>query len=399
MVDSVKSWKRLLISLVIALITNVGIWAIVVILPAIETEFNSGRGGATLPYTLTLVGFAIGNFLIGHLVDKYGVVKALVFGTILISVSFLVSAFSFNLNLIIVAHFFLGIGTSSGFGPLISDISRWFYRKRGIAVAIIASGNYLSGVIWSPAIANIMTHTGWREVYIILALAIFVTSIPLSFFLRERKIANSFTAIEYQRLSKTPVLVISARKLQLLLGLAGVGCCIAMAMPQVHIVAYCVGLGYGSTTGAEMLSVMLAFGVASRIFFGVCSDRLGGLPTLIISSSLQMISLFFFLPFNSMASLYFVSAIFGLSQGGIVPSYAIVVREYLPEREAGRRIGIVLMLTIFGMAIGGWMSGLIFDITGDYQGAFINGILWNFFNIGILAWLFLTIGKLKVFKK
>ena len=399
MVDSVKSWKRLLISLVIALITNVGIWAIVVILPAIETEFNSGRGGATLPYTLTLVGFAIGNFLIGHLVDKYGVVKALVFGTILISVSFLVSAFSFNLNLIIVAHFFLGIGTSSGFGPLISDISRWFYRKRGIAVAIIASGNYLSGVIWSPAIANIMTHTGWREVYIILALAIFITSIPLSFFLRERKIANSFTAIEYQRLSKTPGLVISARKLQLLLGLAGVGCCIAMAMPQVHIVAYCVGLGYGSTTGAEMLSVMLAFGVASRIFFGVCSDRLGGLPTLIISSSLQMISLFFFLPFNSMASLYFVSAIFGLSQGGIVPSYAIVVREYLPEREAGRRIGIVLMLTIFGMAIGGWMSGLIFDITGDYQGAFINGILWNFFNIGILAWLFLTIGKLKVFKK
>jgi MFS family permease len=248
-------------------------------------------------------------------------------------------------------------------------------------------------VIWSPVIANILTSGSWREIYLILSLVISFVVIPLSFYLHEKPTKIRPTPKEIKNYLQTTKIAISGRQLQFFLGLAGVGCCIAMAMPQVHIVAYCVGLGYGPTIGAEMLSLMLACGVISRITFGVCADWLGGFYTLILSSTLQMLSLFLFLPFNGMVSLYVVSAIFGLSQGGIVPSYTIVVREFLPAHEAGQRIGIVLMLTIFGMAIGGWMSGWIFDQSGSYQIAFLNGILWNVFNLTILVWLFIHMRK------
>ena len=391
--DSGKSWRRLLVALLIALVANVGIWSVVVVLPSIEAEFNSSRGVAALPYTLTLLGFAIGNYFIGFLVDRFGVTKSLIFASLLISANFLFCALSEGLFSIILSHFFLGLGTAAGFGPLIADTSHWFAKKRGIAVAIIASGNYLSGVIWSPVIANILTSGGWREIYLILSLVISVVVIPLSFYLSEKPTEIRPTPKEIKNNRQTTKIDISGRQLQFFLGLAGVGCCIAMAMPQVHIVAYCVGLGFGPAIGAEMLSLMLACGVISRITFGVCADRLGGFYTLILSSTLQMLSLFLFLPFNGMVSLYVVSAIFGLSQGGIVPSYTIVVREFLPAHEAGQRIGIVLMLTIFGMAIGGWMSGWIFDQSGSYQIAFLNGILWNVFNLTILVWLFIRMRK------
>ncbi len=391
--DSGKSWRRLLVALLIALVANVGIWSVVVVLPSIEAEFNSSRGVAALPYTLTLLGFAIGNYFIGFLVDRFGVTKSLIFASLLISANFLFCALSEGLFSIILSHFFLGLGTAAGFGPLIADTSHWFAKKRGIAVAIIASGNYLSGVIWSPVIANILMSDGWREIYLILSIVISVVVIPLSFYLSEKPTEIRPTPREIKNNHQITKIAISGRQLQFFLGLAGVGCCIAMAMPQVHIVAYCVGLGFGPAIGAEMLSLMLACGVISRITFGVCADRLGGFYTLILSSTLQMLSLFLFLPFNGMVSLYVVSAIFGLSQGGIVPSYTIVVREFLPAHEAGQRIGIVLMLTIFGMAIGGWMSGWIFDQSGSYQIAFLNGILWNVFNLTILVWLFIRMRK------
>jgi MFS family permease len=175
--------------------------------------------------------------------------------------------------------------------------------------------------------------------------------------------------------------------LMTLLIVAGIGCCVAMSMPQVHIVAYCGDLGYGAARGAEMLSIMLAFGIVSRLLSGWICDRIGGLRTLLLGSFLQGVALLLFLPFDGLVSLYVVSAMFGLFQGGIVPSYAIIVREYFAPREAGIRTGIVLMATLLGMAIGGWISGAIFDITGSYQAAFINGIAFNLLNLTIAVWL------------
>ena len=182
---------------------------------------------------------------------------------------------------------------------------------------------------------------------------------------------------------------------QWVLCVAGVACCVAMSMPQVHIVAYCSDLGYGAARGAEMLSLMLAFGIVSRLASGFIADRIGGLGTLILGSTLQCLALFFYLPFDGLTSLYLVSALFGLSQGGIVPSYALIVRQYFPAREAGVRVSLVLMATVVGMAIGGWMSGEIFDRTGSYQAAFLNGIAFNLLNMAIAFWLLLRQLRMK----
>jgi len=165
-------------------------------------------------------------------------------------------------------------------------------------------------------------------------------------------------------------------------------------MPQVHIVAYCGDLGYGAARGAEMLSLMLACGIVSRVVSGIICDRIGGLRTLLLGSVLQGTALLLFLPFDSLVSLYMVSALFGLFQGGIVPSYAIIVREHFPPAEAGARVGTVLMATLFGMALGGWMSGKVFDLTGSYQAAFLNGIGWNLVNLAIALTLLARIGGL-----
>ena len=179
---------------------------------------------------------------------------------------------------------------------------------------------------------------------------------------------------------------VSGRMLQTLLVVAAIACCVAMAMPQVHLVAYCSDLGYGVARGAEMLSLMLGLGIVSRLVSGIIADKIGGVGTLMLGSTLQCVALVFYLPFDGLISLYVVSAIFGLSQGGIVPSYALIVREYFPAKEAGTRISLVLMANLLGMGLGGWMSGEIYDLTGSYQAAFLNGIGWNLLNMLIVLW-------------
>jgi MFS family permease len=175
--------------------------------------------------------------------------------------------------------------------------------------------------------------------------------------------------------------------------IAGIACCVAMSMPQVHIVAYCADLGYGPARGAEMLSMMLGLGLISRVSGGMIADRIGGVGTLLISSGLQGVALLFYMLSDSLISLYVISGLFGLFQGSIVPMYAIIVREYFPPQEAGTRLGIVLMASVGGMALGGWLSGVIFDITGSYQAAFLNGVAWNIVNVSLMGWLLLRGGR------
>jgi MFS family permease len=214
--------------------------------------------------------------------------------------------------------------------------------------------------------------------------------LPFLFALRRRAPAHS-TGRTSEAASSGPVrdLGISPNALMVLLSVAGLACCVAMAMPQVHIVAYCGDLGYGPARGAEMLSAMLGFGIVSRIGSGLVADRLGGPATLLIGSVLQGFALFLYLLFDALVSLFVISALFGLFQGGIVPMYAIIIRQYFSPKEAGIRIGIVLMATLFGMALGGWMSGVIFDHTGSYRIAFLNGLIWNVVNAVIVVWLML----------
>jgi MFS family permease len=385
--DSAYSWIRLAVTMAIALVANVGMWAVIVVMPAIEAEFGAGRAEASLPYTLTMIGFAIGNMVIGRIVDRFGVTVALIGAACVIVLGYFLSISAPSIVLLSMAQLLVGMGTGVGFGPLMADISHWFLRRRGIAVALVASGNYLSGAIWPTLLADILAENGWRQVYMVLAAATVVVVVPLSFLLRRRVPEVMHGLAEAASVQRARSVGLSPRALQYLLGIAGIGCCVAMSMPQVHIVAYCVGLGYGPAVGAEMLSLMLLGGVVSRIVSGLVADRLGGVMTLLIGSVLQAVALFLYLPWDGMVSLYMISLMFGLAQGGIVPSYALVVREYMPAREAGARVGFVLMMTIAGMALGGWLSGWIYDATGSYQLAFVNGIVWNGMNIAIMVFL------------
>ncbi|NOD29800.1 MFS transporter [Ruegeria atlantica] len=385
--DSRYSWLRLLITLAIATVANVGMWAVIVVMPAVEAEFGAGRAEASMPYTLAMIGFALGNMWLGQVVDRLGVTSALIGAAVLSALSYVLATLAPSIMLLSAAHLLLGLGTSIGFGPLIADISHWFMKRRGIAVALVASGNYLSGAIWPTMLSGILARDGWQQVYLTLAVLTLVVVIPLSLLLRRRVPVEAHSTAAASAQINARSVGVSPRALQYILGLAGIGCCVAMSMPQVHIVSYCVGLGYGPAVGAEMLSLMLLGGVVSRIISGLLADRLGGVMTLLIGSLLQCIALFLFLPYDGMVSLYAISLLFGLAQGGIVPSYALIVREYMPPQEAGARVGFVMMMTILGMALGGWMSGWIYDLTGSYQLAFVNGILWNGLNIAIVLML------------
>jgi MFS family permease len=280
------------------------------------------------------------------------------------------------------------LGCSVTFGPLMADVSHWFLRRRGIAVSICAAGSYLAGAIWPPVVQHLIAAYGWRHTHFAIGVFCLVTIMPLTLLLRRRPVLRRAAAASGVR-SGQPIPGMAPGLLQTLLMIAGVACCVAMAMPQVHLVAYCGDLGYGPAHGAQMLSLMLVCGIVSRIGSGVVADRIGGLRTLLLGSVAQAAALLLYLGFDGLTSLYLVSALFGLFQGGIVPSYALIVREYFPAREAGARIGLVLTATMLGMALGGWMSGVIFDATGSYRAAFANGIAWNALNAGIATLLLL----------
>ena len=385
--DSGYSWLRLTLTLAAATVINVGMWAVIVVMPGIEAEFGTGRAEASYPYIATMLGFAVGNLVIGRIVDRFGVTMALSGAAVLTAVCYLGAIAVESFGALALIHVGIGFGTAAGFGPLIADISHWFLKRRGIAVSLVASGNYLSGAIWPTLLSDILAESGWRMAYMVLALVTVVAVVPLALCLRRRLPEAAHVTAEGVASANRGDLGLSPRSLQIILGLAGVACCVAMSMPQVHIVSYCVGLGYGPAVGAEMLSLMLLGGVVSRIISGLLADRLGGVRTVLIGSVLQCIGLMLYLPYDGIISLYVISLVFGLSQGGIVPGYAIIVREYMPSKEAGRRVGFVMMMTIVGMALGGWMSGWIYDVTGAYQLAFLNGILWNLANIGVLGLL------------
>jgi MFS family permease len=393
--EGAYAWMRLMVSLALMTIGGVGMYSVTVVLPRIQSEFAVARGDASLPYTLTMIGFGLGGMLMGKLSDRFGVMVPVLIGTVGLGLGFIGAGYAANLWMFsLIQGLIIGLlGTSATFSPLVADTSLWFTRKRGIALAICMSGNYLAGAVWPPVIQHFVQSVGWRQTYIGIGVFCVVTMLPLALVLRRRPPAQVLAAPQPVSATGAPSLAsdrplgLAPATLQILLCIAGVSCCVAMSMPQVHIVAYCGDLGFGAARGAEMLSLMLGMGVASRLISGWISDRIGGLRTLLLGSVLQGVALLMFLPFDGLVPLYVVSGMFGLFQGGIVPSYALIVREYFTPQQAGARVGTVLMATLFGMALGGWMSGVIFDWTGSYKAAFVNGIAFNLLNLGIVLYL------------
>lgn len=387
-IDGREAWFRLLISVTLGTVGCAGMWIVVVILPTVQAEFGTDRADASLPFTLLTFGFAVGNVVGGRYVDRFGITLPAIAAAIALGAGFVAAAFSTSIWQFAIIHgVLIGTGVSITFGPLIANISHWFDRRRGIAVAVTASGNYIAGTFWPTVTQSFIETEGWRATYMGIGIFCVATMIPLALLLRKASPTENRNGQTGAVTADPPrqMIDISPSGFQMLLAVAGVACCVAMAMPQVHIVAYCADLGYGVARGAEMLSLMLGAGIISRLASGFLADYIGGVRTALLGSVLQCLALVFFLPFDGLMSLYILSFMFGLAQGGIIPCYAIIIREYLPAEEAGRRIGFVIMATILGMALGGWLSGWIFDLTGSYQTAFINGIAWNFLNIGIFV--------------
>ncbi|MEM5582263.1 MFS transporter [Roseibium sp. AS2] len=386
--DGPYAWFRLAVCILLSTIGGAGMWAVVVVLPAVQADFGIDRADASLPYTATMLGFAAGNYLLGRFVDRFGIVPPVIGSAFALSAGFALAALSGDVWMFSLAQGVLvGLGTAATFGPLIADISHWFVKRRGLAVGCAACGNYLAGVLWPSFIQWNLATADWRETYLVIAVACLVTMVPLALILRRPPPEGALAAGAGARPFGAETSGLPPAALQWLLVLAGLACCVAMSMPQVHIVAYCVDLGFGIAPGADMLALMTGAGVISRLASGYVADKIGGVKTLLIGSVLQCAALFLYIPFNGLASLYLVSLIFGLSQGGIVPSYAVIVREYLPAREAGQRVGLVIMATILGMALGGWLSGWIYDLTGSYEAAFLNGIAWNFLNMAVIVFI------------
>ena len=385
-IESSYAWLRLALAVTLSTVGGVGMWSFMVALPALQTDFGVSRADASLPFTMVMFGFAGGGILMGRVADRFGIAVPLGIGTLAVSAGYLATGWAPNLWQVSLAHALIGLGCSASFGPLMADISHWFVQRRGIAVAIAASGNYIAGTIWPPVVQHFIATSGWRATHIGIGIFCFVAMLPLVFALR-RRLDIYRTETEEEAAARLAEVPFSPLTLQVLLCIAGVACCVAMSMPQVHIVAYCGDLGYGVARGAEMLSLMLGFGIVSRVGSGFIADRIGGVRTLLLGSVLQGVALFLYLWFDGLLSLYVISALFGLFQGGIVPSYAMIVREYFSPREAATRLGLVLMATLLGMALGGWLSGLVFDLTGSYRAAFLNGLGWNLMNVVIMVWL------------
>ncbi|EHL24792.1 major facilitator transporter [Acidovorax sp. NO-1] len=405
LIDSRTAAWRLLTTLGLVVLGNSSMYVVSVVLPAVQAEFGVGRADASLPYTLMMVCLGLGGIWTGRMADRHGLMPVLCVGAVAVCGGFVWAGLSGSIWGFGLAHGLMGlIGASATFAPLLADTALWWNRRRGIAVAICASGNYIAGALWPPIVQHGIESIGWRHTYVLMGLVCGVGMLLLALRMRQRapvvqmeaapapaaSVHGAAAGVAPTALSLDRSRPFGLRPLhaQLLLCVAGVACCVAMAMPQVHIVAYCTDLGFGAARGAEMLSLMLACGIVSRLVSGVICDRIGGVRTLLLGSALQGVGLALFLPFDGLVPLYVISAMFGLFQGGIVPAYAIIIREYFALQEAGARVGAVIMATLIGMALGGWMSGWIFDVTGSYQAAFINGMGWNLLNLSIVGWLY-----------
>ena len=278
------------------------------------------------------------------------------------------------------------LGGAFAFGPLAADISHWFTRRRGLAIGIVTSGSYLAGALWPPIMQGWIDSVGWRQSLVYLAWCS-LSMLPLSLVYLKRKRDDSAINQAADQKNWSRPLGMTAGQLQGALCVAGIGCCVAMSMPQIHIIPHIIDLGFDAKDGAWMLSMMLGFGIVSRVSSGFISDRIGGFRTLLIGSGLQAFVIFLFIFVDTLTGLYLVAIAFGLVQGGIVPSYMLIIRRFFRPDQAGRKIGLLFVATVGGMALGGWMAGALYDLSGSYTLSFINAIAFNVMNLVIAVYL------------
>ena len=373
-------------------IHTIGLGSPIVLLVALKpiaAEFDWPRSVPSLAYSMMMIGTGAGGILMGWWMDKRGVFQPVLFGAVMIGIGALVASQSEGKWSLYVANgLLIGLlGKAAMITPLIANVTHWFDRRRGLAVAIIASGQGLAGAIWPPLFRYLNDSYGWRETYIFFGVLALCAMVPLALLLRPKAPITRPGRAGDGQTSGGRVLGLPANGVQGLLCLATIGCCTAMAIPIVHLVSHGTDLGFARARAAELLTVLFAAAFFSRILYGMLADRIGGVRTLLIGSACQAVMLVVFSIVTSLPALYVTALLFGLGFAGIMPCYPLIIRLLFPASQAGWRIATFYMFAALGMAFGGWMGGYIFDLTGTYAHAFLIAFgftVMNFCTIGFI---------------
>lgn len=360
-----------------------------VALKPIAADLGSLRTVPSFAYSLLMIGAGVGGVAMGLWMDKRGIIQPVLFGAIMIGLGAILAGQSESRwNLYVANGILIGLlGKSAMIAPLVTNATRWFDRRRGLAVAIIASGQGVAGAIWPPILRYLNDSVGWRDTYLYYGVFVLVTMVPLALLLRHKAVVTPADQVRAAS-AKQNILGLKPNVVQSILCGATVCCCAAMAMPIVHLISHATDIGFAKARAAELLSYLFIAAFFSRIGFGMLVDRIGAFPTLLIGSACQMIMLTVFAVVESHTGLYIAAVMFGLGFAGIMPCYPSIIRVLFPVTELGWRVACQYLFAAIGMALGGWLGGAIFDLTGSYSYAFLTGAGFNFVNLMLVAFLF-----------
>lgn len=390
-----RRYAVLVSSLAFMVIGTGSVYFLVVALKLITAEFDWPRVVPSTAYGLQYIGGGVGGIFMGWCLDKAGMgIPALIAAVMIGLGTILTSYVTQPWELYVIYGLMLGfLGRAALFSPLTANITHWFADKKSMAVGIVGSGQALSGALWPPVFQFMFDQMGWRETAVWYGIFVLSTMLPLVLILRWKAPAVGAAmpapkAGARIRDRQRFLVGLSPLKMQMMLSVASVGCCVAMSLPLAHIVSHVTDLGFDAANAATVLSVMLiCASMASFFGVGFLGGRLGGLRAIFIFSTAQAVFLAAFAFVDSLTSVYLVAALFGLGYGGILPCYPVIVREYLPAPEVGRRTGVVILFAGSGMALGSWLGGVMFDLTGSYNAAFLIGSAFNLANLAIIATL------------
>lgn len=370
---------------------------IVVGMKTMQEELGTDRSLLALAGSLVWVGTGAGGILMGWLADRIGVRRTVTIGAFMIAGGLALSSTGTIWALYIGHGLMVGLfGNGGVYPPLLVYVSRWFERRRGAAIALISSGQYVAGVVWPTLFERTIDGFGWQMAMLAFAGVVLALILPATVMLKP--VPNFAPAVRPAVGAATRVARRSQRiaglhpnTVQALLCIAGFCCCIPMSLPSAHLVAFCSDIGIKPTHGAAMLSVMLGAAFLARQAWGALADRIGGLRTVMVGSACQAVAIGCFLLTQDEAGLFAIAAAFGMGFSGIIPSYSVAIRDHFPAAEASWRIPLTLFTAMSGMAFGSWFAGALYDHFGYYAPAFGVGVAFNLLNLAIIGFLVLRL--------
>lgn len=386
-IETKASWRTAWFVLAILTISFGTPLLLVVGLKPIQEALGTDRSIVALVIAIVWIGTGSGGILMGWLADRIGLRTTVAIGACMIAGGLALSSLGWIWSLMVGQALMGLLGTGGVYPPLLVYVSRWFDRRRGTALALVSSGQYIAGVIWPTVFERAISSIGWQMLMLAYAALVLVTVLPATLLLKPVPVPVALPTTSKVTAGRRRIGGMSPNKIQILLCLAGFSCCIPMSVPQAHLVAFCTDIGISPARSATMLSMMLAAAFIARQAWGALADRLGGLRTILAGSACQALAIVGFSLTQDETSLFVIAAAYGLGFAGIIPAYSIAVRDIFPASEASWRMPLTLFASMGGMAAGSWFAGLLYDHFGYYAPAFATGVVFNIVNLLIIGFL------------